>query len=288
MKHREKKLDRERLRFYNINEDVGRFFEKLIVFFLVGLAHGQGIGINYRDFTFIDVKLGVPVELKPALVVENRGELERKVELRVFGLRDEYYEPIISSGFLVFPSSFYLLPGEQKELQIYFFAPSETRNYNRKWIAGLEIESKASEWEPISISALVSLRIETESNYIPDQMIQVAPSIIRVTDTIFYFWLANLTFVPETLEVMISPPYPADFIQRAIGYNRTVQIVKLDRRQFYIKEGERIKVSGRIKLPPTYAGDKIENIILVWNKRLNEKGFIRVFFEGQGGVKNER
>ncbi|MGB9561684.1 MAG: hypothetical protein ACPL6C_02620 [bacterium] len=265
------------------------FFKKFIVLLLVELAYGQGIELNYRDFTFIDVKLGFPVELEPRLRVKNTGELEREIVFRLVDVLEDYYEPILSPSYLILPEPFVLKAGEEKEVSIYFNAPRETRNYNRRWVAGVEVESRASVWEPFSLSVVVSLKIETESEYIPQQMIFVSPSMIKVRrDDSFSFWLANLTFLPDTVELTVAPPYPADFILRRTGYSRTIAFAKIDKRRFFIKEGEKIKVDGRVKVPPTYGGEKLENIIFVSSKRNKDKGFIRVFLDEKGGVEDEK
>lgn len=266
-----------------------RFFINFIIFILMSKAFSQGLEINYKDFTFVDVELGKLVALEPELRITNTGEIEREVSLKVVRLQDEYYSPIPNPWYIQLPEDFVLGPGETKAVTVNFQAPKEIKNFNRQWIAGIEVESRASKWEPFAISAIVALRIETEAGYIYEQVTPVAPTIIHLSpNDKFYFWLANLTFLPETLEIVLAPPYQADFIQRKIGYNRTVPFIRLEKRQVVVKEGERVRVSGRIQLPPTYDGEKIENLVLLWNKKAKEKGFIRVLIENQGGVEDEK
>ena len=270
--------------FYYIYERIKKVLCKLLLLCLLLVEpslFAQGLELSYASWTFIGLPLGREIKLSPPLYIRNTGELEREFQFRVLPHSADYYTPFPCLSCIKLPGRLLIMPGERVELPVFVELPRIPSFFNQHWTFLLEVESVASEWEPISISGVVTMRIETEAGYIYEQGVSVAPSVINLTpaDTSFIFWVANLTFLPETLQLALSPHRRADFIDRTAGYNRTVAFVRLEKENLVVRAGERLQVRGYVELPPTYAGDPLEALILIEEKRRDRREFIRVLLK---------
>ena len=279
-----KELDLSGGIFYYRYERIKSVLYKVLiitVLIITGGLYAQGIDINYSYWTFNDIPLGQRVKLEPSVKIKNTGMLEREYEFSVFTGNIDYYSSFPSLRYVDLPEPIRIMPGEEYEIDIYLELPYVPSNFNQHWVLYLEVNSKANDWEPVSLSGIVKMLIETEAGYIQQQVAGLAPSVINLTPEIkeFNFWVANLSFLPESLEFSLSPPERVDFIDRIIGYNRTVDFVRLEKNSLTVRAGERLQVKGSTKLPPNYDNDPLEALILIREKSRDRREFIRVLLK---------
>ncbi len=245
------------------------------------LLAGNGIDINYSDYTFFDVKVGAESQLNPSPILYNGKDSAATYSLTPVSLEyKDGYRPLPELSWLTLPEKVVIEPDKSAAIDIYLDIPRQNSYFNQRWLFGIEVRRKLCNNKSIQLGGIIILKVETIANA-NTRATELYPSSVEIDDgsASFTFWLENTEQDIGNYKIFLDEELDKN-VQRKLLHNRFFKNdwVQLAINRLTLNPGERRKVEGTIVRKEDKFETKFEKLIWVEDDK-GQRTFVRLLFD---------